>query len=236
MINEDVNYATAEKVLGAALSQHKVGSHGSTEATPLGEVSVTIAGAPRSVSFSERVRDGVTGDNRENLSITIETARDLRATNDGDVKQAVMETIKNLMNGDRFKMPDGKTLADSLNLDGIQPEKITPKFDIVNDGKDNKMHLFLDLPAGVTHWNVVDALAGKDTIALKPAEEVAQKTSSPATALATTASATASAATTETSSESMAQASTLQPVVGEMTQRLHENRTAANENQARGVA
>lgn len=223
MKNEDVTYATAEKVIGAAVSQHKVGAHGTTDATPLGEVSVTLAGAPRSVSFSERVRDGVTGDNRENLSITIETARDLRSTNDGDVKQAVMETMKNLMSGDRFKLPDGKTLADSFNLDGASPEKITPKFDIVNDGKDNKVHLFLDLPAGVTHWNVVDALAGKEPLSVKPAGEMVQKISGTAPAA-------------EVANDPVAQAPASQPVVGEMTQKLHENRTAANENQARGVA
>lgn len=213
MLTEDQTYKNAENILRAALGQHKVAMHGASEAVNLGEMDVAIAGAPRSISFSERVRDGKTGDNRETLSITFEPKLDLRAANDTDVRTAVMDTMKNLMSAEAFKLPDGKALADSYNWDqnNKAPEKIDPKFDIVNDGKDNKIHLFLDLPPGATHWNVVDTLAGKDTLKLKDAPAQSQPTPAEAPALT-------------------------QPVVGDATANLAKERAAANEDKSRGVA
>lgn len=214
MLIEDQTYKTAENILSAAIGQHKVAMHGAAEPAAMGEMDIKIAGAPRSISFSERHRDGKTGDNRENLSITIKPKLDLRAASDTDVRTAVMDTMKTLMSAEAFKLPDGKALADSYNWDqnNKQPDKIDPKFDIVNDGKHNRVQVFLDLPAGATHWNVVDALAGKDVIKLKDAP--AQSQPAPADAPVLT-----------------------QPVVGNATEALAKERAAAaNNDQARGVA
>lgn len=214
MLIEDQTYKTAENILGAAIGQHKVAMHGAAEPASMGEMDVKIAGAQSSTTFSERMRGAKAEANRESLSISIKPKFDLRAASETDVRAAVMETVKALMSAEAFKLEGGKTLADAYNWDqnNKQPEKADPKFEIVNDGKHNKMHLTLDLPAGATHWNVVDALAGKDVIKLKDA--TAQSQPIPADAPVLT-----------------------QPVVGNATEALAKERTAAaNQDQARGVA
>lgn len=176
---EDPVYKNAENTIAAGLAQYSVGMHGSTAEADQKKLDarVTIGGAPRSVSFSERVRDGATGDNRENFSLTLTTPLDLRAANDGDVVKAVTGTLKNLMGGDNFKLADGSTLADAYDWEKAGNGKLAVKLDISNGDHHgepvSKVNLFLDLPKGVKHWDVVDALAGVKALPT-PAAEAAQ--------------------------------------------------------------
>lgn len=223
-IVEDQTYVAAQQAVAAGLAQKKIGMHGNTDEAAkvaLGDdVSVKFDGAPHSLSFSQRVRnsgsnktaDGKisTGDNRENLSMTITPSIDLRAANDADVKAAVFETVKTLMSCDNFKydiqgkdgQPKTVHLADAFDWKGDAPHKITPKLDIVDGVRhgnvSHEIHLFLDLPAGVTHWGAVDAIAGKDPLKLKsaPAAEAAPAVTSEASATASETGATAQASTT----------------------------------------
>lgn len=178
-IKEDKVYADAEKVIAVALGQHKVGSH-TDPAAPKQLIEpevVMISGAPRNLSFSKRVRDGATGDSCENLSVSITPRIDLRAANEGQIREEVYETFKTLLSGDKFKLPDGTTVADAYNWSGKEDGKVPVKLDIntsfSNGTQNNEIHIFLDLPKGVTHSDVVDALAGKNAIEVKTPAEAA---------------------------------------------------------------
>ena len=151
---QDADYAIAEKKLSDALSRYGVKKHTSDgPAEMLHPQTVYFEGAPRqNMGFAERlsIDDGYRhGDRRDRMDIVVDFSpdalkqdnapatgahprTDLRALQEGDLRKATLEALKQLLGGIALK--DG-TVADKIDFSGEEPESKKPYKDQVADLK-----------------------------------------------------------------------------------------------------